>query len=327
MKELIRLQYGSKLYGTDTPKSDTDTKVLFLPDLKDILLGNKTSNKFNSSSGSGKKNSEDDTDIEFIPIQKFFKDFYEGQTYALEIAFAVTCRHKGVEYDDPSHNIYHMMCVMTANYVTNNVDSMVGYAMSQSYKYGIKGKRYEALVKLNDELATHWFNLDILSGESAVLKGALSKITTDGEYVRVDGDDLLVFDKKYQGTTHINEVQDRVKVMMGKFGDRTKETATSKNIDWKSVSHAVRISGMACQLLRWGKLEFPLAPDETALLKDIKAGLTPWDSVSDLISTRQDEIIELKKTTSLPPHSDELKAKYDNFVYSWLKSLYQINNV
>lgn len=38
MKELVRMKFGSHLYGTATPESDTDIKGVFLPELRDLLL-------------------------------------------------------------------------------------------------------------------------------------------------------------------------------------------------------------------------------------------------------------------------------------------------
>ena len=39
VNELLRTVYGSHLYGTSTPSSDFDYKVVYLPPLEDVLLG------------------------------------------------------------------------------------------------------------------------------------------------------------------------------------------------------------------------------------------------------------------------------------------------
>ncbi|WP_407305363.1 hypothetical protein, partial [Acinetobacter sp.] len=37
----LTITYGSKLYGTSTPTSDTDEKVVYVPALSDMLIGKK----------------------------------------------------------------------------------------------------------------------------------------------------------------------------------------------------------------------------------------------------------------------------------------------
>ena len=39
MQKLFTCQYGSRLYGTQTPTSDLDLKHVFLPALNDLLVG------------------------------------------------------------------------------------------------------------------------------------------------------------------------------------------------------------------------------------------------------------------------------------------------
>lgn len=39
MKRIVRIKFGSHLYGTDTPASDLDYKSVHIPDARDIILG------------------------------------------------------------------------------------------------------------------------------------------------------------------------------------------------------------------------------------------------------------------------------------------------
>ena len=65
---LFTTPYGSKLYGTDGPNSDTDIKYIFLPPLKDVLLGKQVlKTKFISPNETDKTKQVDE---DFIPIQK-----------------------------------------------------------------------------------------------------------------------------------------------------------------------------------------------------------------------------------------------------------------
>ena len=316
MKKLFTVLYGSYLYGTNTEKSDKDYKIVYLPDLKSLLLNDKLTNKFTSTSDSSVKNTKDDVDVEYIPFQRLVMDFYNGQTYALELVFAVCSEHPGVTIHD--RRVYGIIDVLASNYLTNSIDAMIGFANSQSYKYGIKGRRYKSIVSLYDTICLE-------QDDSKPLLTLFDKIELD-EYVKLDGTVLCVIDKRHQGGTQIKEVKDRIKKILIKYGDRTKETENNGCVDWKSISHAVRISGMCANLLKHSELMFPLVKAETTLIKAIKSGELPWDQVENIISNRQDIISELKITCTLPPKSPEMEESLRDQLYSWLKKLYDINN-
>ena len=58
MNIIVQMLFGSHLYGTNTPNSDTDMKGIFMPEANQILLGNipKCMN-FNTKKNSSEKNS------------------------------------------------------------------------------------------------------------------------------------------------------------------------------------------------------------------------------------------------------------------------------
>lgn len=316
MTKLLTLTYGSKLYGTDTPESDTDYKVVYLPELKGLLLGEGINNTFTSTSDSSSKNTNKDTDTEYVPFQKLVLDFYHGQTYALEVVFAVYCENPLVVVHNPI--MYAVTETLVKCYLTDSVDSMVGFAMSQSYKYGIKGHRYNSVKKLHDVLS-------IIQTDNKPINTLFDAIEED-EYVKIEGGNLIVIDKVHQGTVKISEVKDRVKIMVDKYGERSKKTNDNNNKDWKSISHAVRISGMCTSLLSTGELVFPLpSVKEIELIKDIKSGKVDWETVEGIINQRQDLISELKKTTKLKPKSDERLENLKENLFHWLAKLYSIN--
>ena len=38
-KTIVRMEFGSKLYGTSTPESDTDYKFIYLPSVYQLVTG------------------------------------------------------------------------------------------------------------------------------------------------------------------------------------------------------------------------------------------------------------------------------------------------
>lgn len=92
--KLFSVMFGSRLYGTQTPTSDVDWKHIVLPSLDHLLLGRGVDNKVKKTNNvKNVRNGADDVDEEFIPIQVFAKHFMEGQTYAIELAFAIEGNH------------------------------------------------------------------------------------------------------------------------------------------------------------------------------------------------------------------------------------------
>jgi predicted nucleotidyltransferase len=71
MNFLIKLKFGSHLYGTNTPSSDLDIKGIYLPKAKDILLQRIAPVcSFSRPKDHGEKNSADDVDQEFYSPSK-----------------------------------------------------------------------------------------------------------------------------------------------------------------------------------------------------------------------------------------------------------------
>src|ERR1035438_5626454 len=129
MEKLFTTQYGSKLYGTNTPSSDVDLKHVILPNLNDLLVGKKVQNivkKTNTEKNT--RNSSEDVDEEFIPVQVFAHDFLDGQTYALELAYAVEFTEAGQILHDP---LFRGFCRELRNqFLTSNMSALIGYSVN-----------------------------------------------------------------------------------------------------------------------------------------------------------------------------------------------------
>ena len=177
MKKLFSTKYGSKLYGTQTPTSDTDIKHIILPALDTLLLGKKVENKVKKTNKEvNTKNCVEDIDEEFIPIQIFAQHFVQGQTYAIELAFAFEGAHAGQTIYDPrgkviNHSdqgqvveiidemwgdsvsletpyIVEFIKELRTKFLTSNIKAMMGYVVNQASLYSFKGERLNATREL-----------------------------------------------------------------------------------------------------------------------------------------------------------------------------------
>jgi len=143
MKELnmiVRMHFGSFLYGTNTPESDQDYKGIFIPSKREVLLGHiPKSYNVSRKKAEGEKNTSDDVDIEIYSLHYFIKLACEGQTVALDMLHAPSSMIQESSY------IWDYIVTNREKFYTKNLKAFVGYARRQSAKYCCKGSRLNAL--------------------------------------------------------------------------------------------------------------------------------------------------------------------------------------
>ena len=146
MNLIVKMKFGSHLYGTSTPESDLDLKGVYLPTKEEIFLNripksiNTSSNKINI------KNSSTDIDCEIYSLHYFIKLACEGQTVAIDML------HAPDEMILESSPMWDLLRTYKNKFYTSNLKAFIGYARRQSAKYGIKGSRLNAGLSLRDLL-------------------------------------------------------------------------------------------------------------------------------------------------------------------------------
>jgi len=331
-KTLFTTRYGSHLYGTNTETSDQDFKSVVLVPIGVLLRGVSVKNSVKSTGQDNSKNTPDDVDEEFIPLQVFARDFFEGQTYALEMAFALVNNNENVTVYDPM--VVEFTNELVDNFLTRNVSSMVGFAFSQAHKYGVKGRRLESIEQFDQilrlHISLHGVNVR-LSSVSDDVERHKTKYLYNSEY-DVGGYNqgmmpcVKIVDKVFPYALKITEAHDRVKALLKQYGSRSKEAKDMGGYDWKALSHAVRISGSAVGLLKHGTIHNPVNEDEKILLLNIKSGRLSWDEVEAVINERLESIDALLTTTVLPEKTHEMDSDFMSFLDGWLLKFYGLKN-
>jgi len=327
---LYKTMFGSRLYGTNTPSSDIDWKEVFLPEKAQLLIGRKPTNVVVSTGGDKTRNTKDDVDYEYIPIQVFANDFIGGQTYALELAFGVLqmeTNHAGQVLTDDSNLFRDFVYDMTKKFLTSNIKAMIGYAMNQAQIYGIKGTRLASVRKLHDHLVTVLettpsdARLEVLTPWVEANKDKYLFMAT---YEHMDKmlPAISVLEKLYPSNITLAEALDRVNNLMSKYGSRAEAAEQAAGIDWKATAHAVRITKQAIQLLRDKKLSFPFPQEEVDLLLSIKHGERTFEEVSKLLEDLFVELDEVKEKTELPERSDLLLGQFEGWLKDWMMRFY-----
>lgn len=349
MKKLFTCYYGSKLYGTNTPSSDTDIKHIVLPSLDDMLLGRKLVAKVKKTNQvKDTRNSADDVDEEFIPLQVFATDFFNGQTYALELAFAVEGNHAGQtfygEYNDNPCLWGDMRGVvpfmkfvrdMRSTYLTSNIKAMMGYVVNQASLYSFKGERLNATREVKAAYgraeARNLSELrvgDLIVSDEMFDRDMLELELKYPKYVQRTKYDIgtgvmkpcfVLLQKTLPFTDRIEHSLEVISNLEGKYGSRS-DAATADNVDWKATMHALRIVDEGLALLLHKQLTFPFNAEYRDRLLSIKRGEVDIDLIKDELDRKLTQLKEVEQTTTLPAGTPELKASFDLWLVTQLRN-------
>jgi hypothetical protein len=334
MKRLFTCLFGSKLYGTSTPTSDRDIKHVTLLDLDELLLGKQVKNTFKkTNNATNVRNSADDVDEEFIPLQVFARDFMRGQTYALELAFAVSGNHAEQEvFDD---RFIDFCATLRERFLTSDIKAMMGYVVNQASLYSFKGERLNATRAVSELLNAFTDTDQIIDFENEFTVEALKLQAQFPKYIKVDEYDigagvfkpcLKLLEKTIPYTNTVSHSKVVVNALLKKYGSRA-DAASESNVDWKATMHALRIVDEGLMLLEQHKLSFPFEQSYVDRLLSIKRGEVDLNEVTGELSAKLDRLKELEKTTSLPALSHEMTAEFEEFLSGWLRDFYEIYEV
>lgn len=338
------IPYGSKLYGTSTAASDTDEKAIYVPSLDSLLLGHKPriykervdANGCTVPDGASMPASGVET--EYIPIQTFVRDFVQGQTYALEVAYAYLgfgCPKPGPIYTSEKP-VYNFIKELVDKFSTAEVHSMVGFAMKQTFDYVHRGQRLNEAQKVFDVLtnavtmtnATGELRLDtrLPSGQS-ILDFIVEKTGLKiGSSVnnKKEMRTLELNGRSYLETTQLSHLINLVDKLINSYGERTSRAAKS-DVDYKSLSHAVRVYQQAIELLDTGKITFP-RPNAEFLLA-VKQGKVDLEEVKALLHSLDEEVQEKVKSSTIRRRTPELDAAAEEWLLEQLHDLYWTLNL
>lgn len=306
MKIIVKMIFGSHLYGTSTPESDKDFKGIFLPTREQILLG-KIPKSINESTknNNSTKNTSEDIDLEMYSLHYFIHLACEGETVALDML------HAPKEMIIETCPIWNEIVLNRQRFYTKNLKAFIGYARRQASKYGIKGSR------LNDAQRV----LEFL--RHPVIREAHNKLFSfwddlpTGEHIfkyppNENGERMYeVCGRKIGEKVTLQYAYETVKRFVDNYGERARKAAANEGIDWKAISHAFRAAYQVKQILTENTITFPLKEAQTLLL--IKQGKLDYQSVvnpelNNLIS----EVEELSEKSNLPEKVD--RNFWNNFI-------------
>lgn len=308
MKSIVKMIFGSHLYGTSNPDSDQDFKGIFLPSKEQIFLNKiPKSLSIQTKKGSETKNTSNDVDTEIYSLHYFIHLACEGETCALDMLHAPESML--LETSD----IWEEIIVNRSKFYTKNLKALIGYARRQASKYGIKGGRLNdakrvldfvdnidsSFANANFKLKEVWENLPI--GEH------IFKFPPDPNGIRM----YQVCGRSIGETASLQYLYNVVDKFYQAYGERAKQASNNENIDWKAVSHALRAAYQVKQILTEGTIIFPLK--EASFLKKVKTNQLHYQKeVAPILDDLMEEVEELGNKSTLPEKVD--RKFWDDFL-------------
>ena len=342
MNKLFSCLFGSRLYGTQTLTSDLDLKHIFLPELDDLLVGKKIENKVKkTNTEKNTRNGADDVDEEFIPLQVFARHFVEGQTYALELAFAIEGRHAQQTIHDgglfTESKFVPFVRELRHKFLTSNIKAMMGYVVNQASLYSFKGERLNVTreaktiftsaarafvnVKVGDVLKEDkWF-----AQKTEELCVRYPKYFKQTEYdigTGVMKPCFKLLEKTIPFTDRVEHSLNVISAIEDKYGSRA-DQASEHNVDWKATMHALRIVDEGIELLSTRKITLPFEQSYVDRLLSIKRGEQPLDPIKEELAQKLEQLKELESTTELPTFSD-VRDEFEAWLRMWMRDFYKV---
>lgn len=304
MRTICRIKFGSHLYGTATPESDLDFKSVYIPDARSILLQRaKPTMNNHRPKGDGEKNYAGEVDEEAFGVQRFLGLVAEGQTVALDVLFAPEWAMTAPPSDE-----WREIVANRAKLLTRRSAAFLGYARQQANKYGIKGSRVAAsrnalgLLEAGIERHGAGAKLQMLADDIKAQLGEHSSLSIDttphGQQVTL----WEVCNRKMPLTASIKNARDIMARLVDEYGKRALMAETQQGVDWKALSHAVRVGNQAIELLSTGHVTFPLPNAD--YVRSIKQGRLLYQDVAAEIEDLLVRVEAAAAASSLPDAPD-----------------------
>lgn len=301
MKTVMKGYFGSHLYGTSTPESDTDFKEIYIPHPKEILMCRAMNHTNLNTNNTATKNSHDDVDHELFSLKYFIELAKSGETVALDMLH--TPSDMIVKSDAPE--VWKFLQDNRSRFYTTDMKSYLGYVRKQAGKYGVKGSRLADLRKVLDFIQDipEWKYKDRpetkAENERWKVKDIAEKLPV-GEFLEwttfVDhksGEQRFynVLGRKFQSTITVKEMQYSLTKLFDEYGERARKAEANEGVDWKALSHALRAGLQLQEIYSTGDLVYPLKDAE--FVKKVKSGAVPFKEVQEWLEICVDDVERL----------------------------------
>ena len=333
---------GSRLFGTDSENSDTDIKGIFLPDITDLIL-KKASNFYDFSTNKKRtKNTKEDIDEKYFSLQFFMEHIIKGDMNFIDILFANTNK-KCTLHIDP---LWEELIKNTDKLISKNITMSLRMFSAQCIKNYNKTEKINLFIiiknyikqKLDDNKSKEKLTLEsVISKDYNITydenkkkeykKGNkvigyiyaqnINGLFDDFDIVRCFNNEnfMIIKDIKIPFNEKLEDTYERISSIINNDGKKSEIISESKGIDYKILSHCVRIIYQVEELISNGKISFPLKDKQLEFVRSIKFKITKlsYNEIIEWINQKIEAINnKLIPESNLRDESD--KEWIDNFI-------------
>lgn len=221
-----------------------------------------------------RKNLPGERDSNYYSLHYFLRLASQGQTVAIDMLFAPeNCVFLGEQ-----GWIWKKIVANRHKLLSKNMNAFVGYARGQAAKYSLKGSRLSKLQQFCDiltDFSVRSNGLGRLEEIWAVLPKDDTRMNPQGIY------ELQISGKWFGQTSNVDLVLHAVENQLEAYGKRARAASEAGGVDWKALSHAVRVSKELIELLTFGQITFPLIDRD--LILQIKKGEMDLTKVQEIL--------------------------------------------
>lgn len=274
--------HGSRMYGTETDKSDEDYFGVYIPTKEQLLL-----NDFPHDINPSK--SKVDADIHIWSIHHFMNFLYKGETLSMDLLHAP--KDYWLIYD---LYLWPFLINNRTKFYTKQMQRFVGFANDQAIKYGIKGKRMKALIKVIKLISRYQKNVKLKDIWSDLPTGLHIHFHNDATPFRM----YEVIGKKFHETVKVSYILSHLRKYLTEYGKRAKMAEQNEGIDWKALSHAIKAAEQVFWILKYGGYSFPLK--NSNFIKMVKLGKIDFKMARAVLDDYMTEVNKMIETSTLP---------------------------
>ncbi len=274
MKILAKVIHGSKLYGLDGPKSDTDLKLIHLPSKEDCLLMRPCRNQ--NIKG-------DNIESESFALQEWLKLAGNGESIVLDMLHAPEDK---ILETSPT---WEVIRAARKSFYTKKMSGSAGYCRGMAAKYALRADRMDTvlevikvlegmLIRGVGRLSQAWGELPVLPHTRFFENPADRGV--DKRIYEVAGKGLPATIAPAYALEILTKVRDS-------YGERVRAAREMDSIDLKALSHSFRVGYQLKHIYVNGGYAYPLP--ESSFIKDVKYGRLSY--VDDRLDEKLNDLI------------------------------------
>lgn len=279
---IVKFIVGSKLYGTDTPESDTDYEGVFIQpmDVKLSLHKIEEVHCGTKAEGSQRQNNPDDVDFKMYAVDQFIHLLACNNPNKIELLFA-----------EPIYTTRYWDMIREKKdlFLSQKIaSSFMGYAHQQKQHLLNKRRRLDSFRSAKDYLNT----LTELTPE--ISHNLITERKENG---------FRLFEKFFQYNLHcLEDVKGYVDAQINQYGHRTL-SLDKFGYDTKFASHIFRLLVEAIDLMKYQTLSYPISERDFVLR--VKSGYYELEEVLLLIDEYTTKFRKAESETKLRKLPDD----------------------